>query len=58
MIAVLEGLLPGQRIVEGPFRVLKDLEDGARVRELGEDDADVPGDGGKKKKRTKAGDKR
>jgi HlyD family secretion protein len=49
-IAVLDGVKPGQRIVEGPFRALKDLEDGARVRQLVKDDE---GPAAKKKDRKK-----
>jgi|GEM_PF-948505 len=48
-IAVLDaaaaGLVPGVRVVEGPFRELKRLETGARVRELVDDDGDGEADG-------------
>jgi HlyD family secretion protein len=37
-IAVLDGLRAGQRIVEGPFRALKLLEEGSKVSELDDDD--------------------
>jgi multidrug efflux pump subunit AcrA (membrane-fusion protein) len=31
-IAILSGLSPGERVVEGPYRVLKNLEDGDKVK--------------------------
>jgi multidrug efflux pump subunit AcrA (membrane-fusion protein) len=42
-IAVLQaaGLKAGMKVVEGPFRVLKDLEDQSRVREAADDKADA-----------------
>ena len=55
-IAVLDadaaGLKAGVQIVEGPFRELKQLETGARVRELSEDGT-TPGADGKPKKKPK-----
>jgi multidrug efflux pump subunit AcrA (membrane-fusion protein) len=51
-IAVLEGLATGQQVVEGPYRALKDLEDGDRVRALDEEDAPAAGDGRKKRKKS------
>jgi HlyD family secretion protein len=42
---ITEGLEPGARIVTGPFRVLRELKDGAKVRDRGGDDADDDGAG-------------
>ena len=57
-IAILSGLAAGERVVEGPYRVLKLLEDGDKVKletPRGEDDQDKDkdkkdknGDGAKK----------
>ncbi len=35
---VIAGLEPGQRIVAGPFRILRELQDGAKVRPRGGDE--------------------
>jgi hypothetical protein len=51
--AVAAGLRPGVRVVEGPFRELKDLEEGARVRELVDDDKDTAGRGDSSRKALK-----
>ncbi len=47
-VAVLSGVEPGQRVVVGPFRALKDLHDGDKVNELQKADEDE-----KKKKAAK-----
>jgi multidrug efflux pump subunit AcrA (membrane-fusion protein) len=43
--AAVAGLLPGVRVVEGPFRELKQLTSGARIRELVEDEGKRGPDG-------------
>lgn len=48
-IAVLSGVSEGQRVVLGPFRALKDLKDGEKVKEMKVDDkTDKNGDEKKK----------
>lgn len=47
LIAILSGLSPGERVVEGPYRVLKNLEDGDKVKL---EDKKMKGDGDKKSK--------
>jgi HlyD family secretion protein len=46
-ISVLSGLQKGERVVEGPYRVLKNLKDGDKVRQI--DDAKNGGDGATEK---------
>ena len=36
-IEIVKGLAEGQQIITGPFRALRDIKDGAKVRELKED---------------------
>lgn len=48
VIAVREGLKAGDRVVEGPFRALRSLEDGDAVRVQTQQEADEGGKGGNK----------
>lgn len=52
--AAAVGIKPGVQVVEGPFRALKELETGSRVRELADDGGSGPDGKPKKKAKKKA----